>query len=91
MILPTVGHHARVVSLGGIAKRKGVPSRANLIISMKCLWVTFPPLDTTPRQCPLTNLLKEKEIRIKIKGMNGIGNICIHHKVQLTLFIGTHR
>jgi hypothetical protein len=30
MTLPTSGHHARVVALGGIAKRKGVSSRANL-------------------------------------------------------------
>ena len=37
MTLPTSGHHARVVALGGIAKRKGVSSRANLLISAKIL------------------------------------------------------
>jgi hypothetical protein len=80
MTLPAVGHHARVVALGGIAKRKGVSSRANLLISVKCLWVTLPPLVTTPGQCPLTSFLKEKEIKIKTKGMNGLGNICIHDR-----------
>ena len=67
MTLLTAGHHARVVALSGIAKRKGVSSRANLLISMKCLWVTLPPLVTTPGKCPLTSHLKEKEIRIKYK------------------------
>jgi hypothetical protein len=70
MTLPTVGHHASVVALGGIAKRKGVSSQANLLISVKCLWVTLPPLVTG--QCPLTSFLKEKAIRIKTKGMNGL-------------------
>jgi hypothetical protein len=70
MTLPTVGHHARVVVLGGIAKRKGVLSRANLLIYVKCLWVTLPPLVTMRGQCPLTSFLKEKTIRIKIKGMH---------------------
>ena len=44
-----------------------VSSRANLLISVKCLWVTLSPLVTMPGQCPLTNLLKEKTIRIKDK------------------------
>jgi hypothetical protein len=67
MTLLTASHHARVVALAGIAKRKGVSSRSSLLIFVKCLWVTLPPLVTTPRQCPLTSLLKEKEIRIKDK------------------------
>jgi hypothetical protein len=50
-----------------IAKRNGVSSRASLLISLKCLWVTLSPLVTTPGQCPLTSLLKEKTIRIKDK------------------------
>jgi hypothetical protein len=37
MTLLAVGYHTRVVALGGIAKRKGVSSRANLLISMKVL------------------------------------------------------
>jgi hypothetical protein len=37
MTLPTSGYHARVGALGGIAKRKGVSSRANLLISVKVL------------------------------------------------------
>jgi hypothetical protein len=67
MTLPAADHHTRVVALGGIAKRKGVSSQASLLISMKCLWVTLPPPVTTPGQCPLTSLLKEKAIKIKDK------------------------
>jgi hypothetical protein len=37
MTLLAVGYHARVVALGGIAKRKGVSSRANLLIFVKVL------------------------------------------------------
>jgi hypothetical protein len=37
MTLLASGHHTRVVALGGIAKRKGVSSRANLLISVKVL------------------------------------------------------
>jgi hypothetical protein len=66
MILPASAHHTRVVALGGIAKRKGVSSQASLLISVKCLWLTLPPLVTKPGQCPLTSFLKEKN-NIKIK------------------------
>jgi hypothetical protein len=91
MTLLDAGHHARVVDLGGIAKKKGVSSRAILLIFVKCLWVTLPPLVTTPGQCPLTSFLKEKTIKIKTKDMNGLGNICIHDRLQLTLYRGTDR
>ena len=37
MTLLTAGYHTRVVSLGGIAKRKGVSSRAKLLIFVKVL------------------------------------------------------
>jgi hypothetical protein len=37
MTLLAAGYHARVVALGGIAKRKGVSSRASLLISVKVL------------------------------------------------------
>ena len=37
MTLLVAGYHARVVSLGGIDKRKGVSSRANLLIFVKVL------------------------------------------------------
>ena len=36
MTLLAAGCHAKVVALGGIAKRKGVSLRANLLISVKC-------------------------------------------------------
>jgi hypothetical protein len=37
MTLLADGYHARVVALGGLGKRKGVSSRANLLLSMKVL------------------------------------------------------
>ena len=37
MTLLVVGYHARVVALGCMAKRKGVSSQANLLISVKVL------------------------------------------------------
>jgi hypothetical protein len=37
MTLPPAGYHARVVTLGCMAKGKGVSSRANLLISVKVL------------------------------------------------------
>jgi hypothetical protein len=37
MTLLAVGYHAKVVALGCMAKRKGVSSRANLLISVKVL------------------------------------------------------
>ena len=64
MTLLVAGHHARVVALGCMAKRKGVSSRANLLISVKVLvGYTLPPLVTKPGQCPLTSILKEKAIK----------------------------
>jgi hypothetical protein len=60
MTLLAAGHHARVVALGCMAKRKGVSSQASLLISVKVIVVTLPPLVTKPGQCPLTSSLKEK-------------------------------
>jgi hypothetical protein len=37
MTLPPAGYHARAVTLGCMAKGKGVSSRANLLISVKVL------------------------------------------------------
>ena len=69
----TSGHQAKVVALGGIAKRKGVSSGASLLISVKCLWITLSPLVIKPSQWPSTILLKHKrkrskEIKLRIKG-----------------------
>jgi hypothetical protein len=81
------------VALGGISRRKGVSSRTNLLISMKCLWVTFSPLITIPGQCPPNILLKEKrkEKTTSKKALNGLGNNGIHDEVQLALYRGTQR
>ena len=66
-------HQTRVVALGGMAKRKGVSSWANLLISMKCLWITLSPLVIKLGQWPSTIPLKHKrkrskEIKLRIKG-----------------------
>jgi hypothetical protein len=37
MTLLEAGYHARIVALGCMAKRKGVSSRASLLISVKVL------------------------------------------------------
>jgi hypothetical protein len=37
MTLPPVGYHARVVTLGCMAKGRGVSSRTSLLISVKVL------------------------------------------------------
>jgi hypothetical protein len=37
MTLLEVGYHAKIVGLGGIAKRKGVSSRASLLIYVRVL------------------------------------------------------
>jgi hypothetical protein len=37
MTLPPIGYHARVVTLGCMAKGKGVSSQASLLISVKVL------------------------------------------------------
>jgi hypothetical protein len=66
-LVPFSGVQTRVVALGGITKRKGVSSRANLLISVKCLWVTLSTLVTMPGQCPLTILLKRKSNKTKNK------------------------
>jgi hypothetical protein len=84
------------VALGGIAKRKGVSSRANLLISVKCLWITLSPLVTKPGQCPSTLPLKHKRkrskaMKLRIKGIEWARKNGIYDKVQLTLYKGTHR
>jgi hypothetical protein len=62
-----------VVALGSIAKRKGVSPQANLLISVKCLWITLSPLVIKAGQWPSTIPLKHKikiskEIKLRIKG-----------------------
>jgi hypothetical protein len=85
------------VALGGIAKRKGVSSRASLLISVKCLWIMLSPLVTKPRQCPSTLPLKHKRkrskaMKLRIKGIEWARKKCgIYDKVQLALYKGTQR
>jgi hypothetical protein len=61
------------VALGGIDKKKGVSSRANLLISMKCLCIMLSPLVIKPGQWPPTIPLNQKRkrskaIKLRIKG-----------------------
>ena len=90
------GHQARVVALGGIAKRKGVSSRASLLISVNRLWVTMSSLVTKLGKCPLALPLKHKRkrskaMKLRIKGNEWARNNNIHDKEQLALYKGTHR
>jgi hypothetical protein len=60
MTLPASGYHTRVVALGGTAKRKGVSSRANLLISVKVFVGNIATSGHQAGQYPLTSFLKEK-------------------------------
>jgi hypothetical protein len=62
------------VALGGIAKRKGVSSRAILLILVKCLWIKLSPMVTKSGQYPSTLPLKHKRkrskaMKLRIKGI----------------------
>jgi hypothetical protein len=78
--LLAASYQARVVALGGIAKRKGVSSRAILLISVKILVGNISTIGHHAKAVSPHYILEEKEIRIKIKGMNGLRNICIHDR-----------
>jgi hypothetical protein len=66
MTLPASGHHARVVDFGFIAKKKGVSSRANLLIFVKVL---VGNIATSGHQARVVSLdyLIERKINKKIK------------------------
>ena len=66
MTLPTSGHHARVVALGCMAKRKGVSSRASLLISVKVLVGNIATFGHQARAVSVDYLLERKSNK-KIK------------------------
>jgi hypothetical protein len=67
MTLLAAGYHTRVVALGGIAKRKGVSSRASLLISVNVLVGNIATTGHRARAGPLISFLKEKAIKNKDK------------------------
>jgi hypothetical protein len=80
------------VALGGIAKRKGVlitsqPSHLHEVLVGNVVTTGHHARAVSPNYS-----LERKSNKIKSqKALNGLGNNCIHDKVQLTLFRGTHR
>jgi hypothetical protein len=61
MTLLAVGYHARVVALGCMAKRKGVSSRVNLLISVKVLVGNIVTSGHQAREMSLDYLLERKK------------------------------
>jgi hypothetical protein len=65
MTLLAAGYHARIVALGCMAKRKGVSSRANLLISMKVFVGNIVTTGHHARAVSPDYLLEEKAIKNK--------------------------
>jgi hypothetical protein len=80
MTLLAAGYLVSVVALGGIAKRKGVSSRASLLISVKVFVGNIATTGHHARAVSPDQLLEEKSNKEKIKGLNGLGNICIQDR-----------
>jgi hypothetical protein len=67
MKLPLVGYHAMVVTLGCMAKGKGVSSRAILLISVKVLVGNAITTSYHARGVSPDYLLNKKKIKMKEK------------------------
>jgi hypothetical protein len=61
MTFPSAGYHARAVTFGGMAKGKGVSSRASLLISVKVLVGNAVTTGHHARAVSPDYLLREKE------------------------------
>ena len=77
MTLPLSGHHARAMTLGCMAKGKGVSSRASLIISAKILVGNTDSSSHHAKAVSFGQTLKQKE---RIKAIKGLGKNCIHDR-----------
>jgi hypothetical protein len=82
MTLPLSGHHAREMTLGCMAKGKGVSSRAILIISMKILVGNTVSSGHHAKVVSSGQILKKKrkkKVMNKeiIKAIKGLGKNCI--------------
>jgi hypothetical protein len=64
MTLPLSGHHARAVTLGCMAKGKGVSSRSSLIIYAKILVDNTVSSGHHAKEVSLGHTLKQKERKI---------------------------
>ena len=62
MTLPTTGYHTRVVTLGCMAKGKGVSSRANLLGPWVPSSMTLPPAGYHARVVTLGCMVKRKGV-----------------------------
>jgi hypothetical protein len=84
MTLPLSGHHARAVTLGCMAKGKGVSSRDNLIISAKILVGNTVIFGHHAKTVSFGQTLKQKKEKVinkrKNKGNKGLGKNCIHDR-----------
>ena len=88
MKLPSSGHQTRVMAPSCMAARKGVSSRANLLISTRCLWVTLPL--SSHHAGAVTFNLSLKLWKNKRMTINGLGKSALRTKVPHTLYKGTH-
>ena len=81
MKLPLASYHAMVVTLGCMAKGKGVSSQANLFISVKVLvgnaviYGHHAKVVSPDYLLNKKNNKNERKKRIRIKGKNGPGKI----------------
>jgi hypothetical protein len=76
-----------------MAEKNGVSSRANLLISIRYLWVTLPPPGHHAREMTFNLSLfyyKRKYEERKIKANDGLGKRALRIKVPHTLYKGTH-
>ena len=76
-----------------MAKRKGVSSRANLLISIRHLWVTLPPFGHHASEMTLISpfaIMKENIKKEISKEIDGLGKHALQTKVPHTLYKGTH-
>jgi hypothetical protein len=90
MTLPPSGYHAKVVTLGCMAKGKGVSSRASLLISTKVLVGNASTTGHHARAVSPDEPLEEKAI--KNKRIKAWAWKDLHPgQVQITFYKGTHR
>ena len=88
MTFSSSGHQTRAMALNCMAERKGVSSRASLLISTRCFSVTLPMFVHHTRV--VTFNLSLKLWKNKIIVINGLGKSALWTKVTHTLYKGTH-
>jgi hypothetical protein len=91
MTLLAASYHTRVVTLGWMAKTKGVSSRASILISVKVLVGNVVTTGHHARAVSPHYLLEEKAIRIKNKRHEWAWKQLHPGQVHLAFYKGTHR